>query len=223
MDATAAQQRSRPTTVTRKPTAERRARGGRRERGWAWPPERSEGWLRTTPTPRPERTEEQQKAPGQCPGPSAVEQDSEVHVPARHAATRRRSSLLRLVGDDNLGGEEQRRDGRRVLQGGTRHLRRLHDALLEHVDVLTGLGVEAPARLERADLLRHDAALEAGVDSDLLERRGQRDANDVRTGGLVTRQVQLVERCRGSVGERHATTREQALFDGRLRVANGVL
>ena len=51
----------------------------------------------------------------------------------------------------------------------------------------------------------------------------QRDADDVRAGGLVAGQVELVERGRGSVGQRHATTREQALLDGRLRVANGVL
>ena len=39
-----------------------------------------------------------------------------------------------------------------------------------HVDVLAGGGVEALAGLEVAHLLRHDAALEAGVDGDLLER-----------------------------------------------------
>ena len=47
--------------------------------------------------------------------------------------------------------------------------------------------------------------------------------DDVRAGGLVTGQVELVERGHGGVGQRHATTREQALLDGRLRVANGVL
>src|SRR5262245_56841682 len=44
------------------------------------------------------------------PGPS-LGSGSEVHVIARHAATGRRGGLLRLVGDDGLGGEEQRGDG----------------------------------------------------------------------------------------------------------------
>src|SRR5689334_20421417 len=44
---------------------------------------------------------------------------SEVHVTARHAATGGRGGLLRLVGDDGLGGEEQCGDGGGVLQRGT--------------------------------------------------------------------------------------------------------
>ena len=42
-----------------------------------------------------------------------------------------------LVGDDGLGGEEQRRrDARRVLQRRTRHLGRIDDAGLDEIDVL---------------------------------------------------------------------------------------
>src|SRR5262249_15806254 len=95
-------------------------------------------------------------------------------------------------------------------------------ALGEHVDVLAGGRVEAVTRGERVDLLRDDTTLEAGVDRDLLERGGQRNLDDVRAGRLVTRQVELLERRAGSVGQRHAPTREQTLFDGRLRVTNGV-
>ena len=47
-------------------------------------------------------------------------------------------------------------------------LGRVDDAGREHVDVLAGGGVEAVAGFEVADLLHHDAALEAGVDGDLL-------------------------------------------------------
>jgi hypothetical protein len=53
--------------------------------------------------------------------------------------------LLRLVGDDGLGGEEQRRDRRRVLQRRAGHLGGVDDAGLDQVDVLAGGGVEAVA------------------------------------------------------------------------------
>ena len=94
---------------------------------------------------------------------------------------------------------------------------------LEQVDVLAGGGVEAVARLEVAHLLDHDAALEAGVDGDLPQRRVERDLDDVRAGRLVADQVQLVERGLAGLHQRDATTGDDALLDGRLRVANGVL
>ena len=76
---------------------------------------------------------------------------------------------------------------------------------------------------QAAHLLRHDAALEAGVDRDLLERGLGRDAHDVGTGGLVAHEVQLLERGGGGLDQGHAATGDDALLDGRLRVANGVL
>src|SRR5687768_9991864 len=111
---------------------------------------------------------------------------SEAHAAHLVAARSRRSGLLRLVGDDGLGRQEQRGDRRGVLQGRPGHLGRVDDARGDQVDVLAGRGVEAVTRRQRADLLRHDAALEAGVDGDLLERGRGRDTNDVRTGRLVT-------------------------------------
>src|SRR4051812_31175805 len=150
---------------------------------------------------------------------------SEVHVTAGHAAAPAATGrgLLRLVGHDGLGGEEQRGDRRGVLQRRAGHLGRLDDAVGEHVDVLAGRGVEAVTRPEAEHLLRHDAALEAGVDGDLLQRSQQRDLDDVRAGRLVTAEVELLEGGHGGVGQRDAATGEQALLDGRLRVANGVL
>ena len=120
--------------------------------------------------------------------------DSEVHVPAGHAATAAAGrSLLRLVSNDNLGGQEQCGDRRCVLQCGTRHLGGLDDAGREHVDVLARGCVEAPTRGKRVDLLRHDAALETGVLGDLLQRRGERNLDDVRASRLVTGQLELLE------------------------------
>src|SRR5690606_40209443 len=73
------------------------------------------------------------------------------------------------------------------------------------------------------DPLCHDAALEAGVDGDLLERGVDRDADDVRTGRLVTLQLEAVEGVLGGLDEGDATTGDDALLLGGLGVADGVL
>jgi hypothetical protein len=114
-------------------------------------------------------------------------------------------------------------DGRGVLQRRAGDLRRVDDARGDHVDVLTGRGVEAPAGFLVANLLDHDAALEAGVDRDLLERRLERELDDVGTRQLVTGQVELLERRGRRLQQRDTTTGDDALLDGSLRVADGVL
>src|SRR5450631_3686807 len=145
----------------------------------------------------------------------------EVHVPA--AAALRSRVLLRLVRDDDFGGEEQCGDRRGVLQRRAGDLGRIDDAGLDQVDVLTGGRVQAPAGLEVAHLLDNNSAFEAGVDRDLLQRRLERDLDDASTRGLVTFEVELLECGAAGLQERHATTGDDALFDGGLRVANGVL
>src|SRR6202012_4682758 len=90
-------------------------------------------------------------------------------------------------------------------------------------DVLAGRGIEAPADLERAHLLDHDASFEAAVRGDLLDRRLEGELDDASASGLVAGELELVERGLRRVQQRDATTRDDALFDGRLRVANGVL
>src|SRR4051812_47509208 len=150
--------------------------------------------------------------------------DLEVHAAHATVATRHgRSGLLWLVGDDGLGGEEERRDGSGVLQRRAGDLGRVDDAGLDQVHVLAGGGVEAPAGVRVADLLRDDATLEAGVDRDLLQRGLERDAHDVGTGRLVTLEVELVERDGRGLRESDATTGDDALLDGGLGVADGVL
>src|SRR5690606_23279013 len=67
------------------------------------------------------------------------------------------------------------------------------------------------------------ARLEACVERDLLERRVDRDLDDVRPGRLVAVQRELLERRLARLDEGHATTGDDALFAGRLRVADGVL
>src|SRR5665647_938620 len=106
---------------------------------------------------------------------------SEAHATHLVSTRAHRSSLFGLVGDDDLGGQEERRDGRSVLQRRARDLGRVDDALGDQVDVLAVGRVQTPAGGQVADLLGHDATLKTTVDGDLLEGSLGRDANDVRT------------------------------------------
>src|SRR6185369_3850216 len=142
----------------------------------------------------------------------------EVHVSATRRS--RGSGLLRLVRNDRLGRQEQRSDGRGVLQRRTHDLGRVRDAGGEHVDILTSGSVETVTNRQAAHLLHNDATLEAGVDVDLAQRCVKGDLDDVGTGRLVTDEVKLVERGLAGLNQSHATTGDDALLDGRLRVAN---
>src|SRR6185437_13672901 len=148
--------------------------------------------------------------------------DLEVHVTAATGG-RGRSSLLGLLRDDRLGGEEQRRDGRRVLQRRAGDLGGVDDPGLEHVDVVARSGVQALASRQGLHLLDHDAALKAGVDRDLLQRLLDSTAHDQRTGRLVARQVQLVEGGAGGLQQRDAAAGHDTLLDRGPRVAHRVL
>jgi hypothetical protein len=118
-DALTAVERSTPGRVD----VDRPGRGARA----AWTP-------RGRPPRMGDRPREVRPVVGQKPMPTHV-------VAAGHG----RRVLLRLVGDDGLGGEEQRGDRRGVLQRGARDLRRVDDAGRDEVDVLAGRGVQAPA------------------------------------------------------------------------------
>src|SRR5437868_15476623 len=104
---------------------------------------------------------ERRRAPGVARGPSRRAADSEVHVAHAAAAARhRRLLLLRLVGDDRLGGEEQRGDRRGVLQRGPRDLGGGDGAFLAQVDEFAARGVETVRDLEAAYALDDCAAPE---------------------------------------------------------------
>src|SRR6266568_2820112 len=161
---------------------------------------------KTTTRPHPVTHGISRAAESERPGedPRAVRvtrlpRESEVHVAAA-AGCGGGLVLLRLLRDHGLGGEEQARDRGRVLQRRPGDLRGIDDAGLEHVDIIAGRGVQTLARGQRLDLLDHHAALVAGVHRDLLERLLQRAAHDRRTGGLVARQVELLE---GGLGVAH--------------------
>src|SRR5699024_2877333 len=116
-------------------------------------------------------------------------------------------------GDNDLSGEEEAGDRGCVLQRRARDLGRVDDACGEHLHVLTGSGVEAVTAGQLGDLVRDDARLETGVQRDLLERSRDGDANDVRTGRLVTRELKTVKSLRACLDERDATAGDDALFD----------
>src|SRR5262249_53881463 len=89
-----------------------------------------------------------EKRPGLAPGPRyfwIARLALEVHPAARHG--RRRFLLLRKLGDHRLGGDEEARHRRGVLDRGAYDLGRVDDALRHQIDVLAGLRVEAEAVL----------------------------------------------------------------------------
>src|SRR5690606_30044296 len=104
-----------------------------------------------------------------------------------------------------------------------RHLRGVDNTRGDEIDVLARGRVKAVARRETGDLLRDDAALEASVDGDLLERSRRSSAHDGSTCSLVAFEFQLLERGRSCLDERDAATGDDALLDGRLGVADSVL
>ncbi len=89
--------------------------------------------------------------PGPTTGPGFFGKGLSLEVHAAHATGRvahGSGGLLRLVGDDGLGRQEQRRDGRRVLQRRAGDLDRVGDAGGEQVLVLVGLQRSGRGRRE---------------------------------------------------------------------------
>ena len=147
---------------------------------------------------------------------------------ACHRAYRRRRSRLGLVGDDRLGGEEEGRDRRRVLQRRAGDLGGVGDAGLHQVLVLTRAGVQAVGTLEVLDLLDHDATLETGVHRDLLERLLERTCDQPGSGGLVAfERLRHLEHLLLRTDQGDSAAGHDALFHGGLgrlhRVLDAVL
>ena len=94
--------------------------------------------------------------------------------------------LLRHFGNHGFGGDQERRDGRCVLDRHTNHLGRVDDALGDQVDVFTGLQVETVSVLILLEDLADDhRAIFTCIDRDLAGRMGQRLAHDLDAGLLV--------------------------------------
>jgi len=116
---------------------------------------------------------------------------------------------LRLgeIGDGALGGEQQGRDGGRVLQGGAGDLGRVDDAGLDHVDPLHLGGVETDVLLLVLGAVGDDGAVDSRVLGDLADRLLEGALRDLETDLLVVEHLGPVglfegERCldEGSFG-----------------------
>src|SRR5262245_146336 len=125
--------------------------------------------------------------------------------------------LLGDLCDQGLGGEEQAGDAGRVLERGARHLCRVDDPGLEHVDVLLAVHVVAGVlvlALVLLHLLHHDRAFDPGVLAQRAQRLLERPLDDHDADLLVALDVlgELVERAQAAqVGDTAA--RNDALLD----------
>src|SRR5437879_6494821 len=128
--------------------------------------------------------------------------------------------LLLLLHHHALGGEEQSRDGRGVLQRRAGDFGRVDDAGRDQILVLVGLGVVAEVQLGRLLHLPHDdCALGTRVLHDDPDRLLERAADDVDAGLLVVICApDLVERLLAPQ-QRYPAARHDALLD---RGAGGV-
>src|SRR5205807_1660980 len=142
--------------------------------------------------------------------------DADLVHPAHAAAARHRGHLpvLRLLHHHALGGEEQSRDGRGVLQRRARDFGRVDDAGRDQILVLVGLGVVAVVQLGRVlHLADHDRRLGPGVLRDDPDRLLERAADDLDAGLLVVIGApDLVERLLAPQ-QRNAAARHDALLD----------
>ena len=130
--------------------------------------------------------------------------------------------LLGDLADDRLGRQQQRRDGRRVLQGGAHDLGGVDHAGLDQVLVRLGEGVEALLRLHLADLAHHHGAFVAGVGRDLAQRLLERAPDDADAHRLVALGLHGLHGLHAAQ-QRDAAAGHDALLDGRLGRVHRVL
>ena len=71
--------------------------------------------------------------------------------------------LFRDVGDETLGGEQERGDGRRVLQGRAGHFGWVHHAGLDQVGIFFGGYVEASITLLTLYVIYNDSTFKTSV------------------------------------------------------------
>src|SRR5262249_35653707 len=127
--------------------------------------------------------------------------------------------LLRNVGHERLGRQQQAGDRRRVLQRDPDHLRRVDDPALHEVPVFPFLGVVSEVARLLAYARRRDAAVDAGVLGDPAQRLLERGPDDAGPGRSVALGLQLADR-RLPAQQRDAAAGHDALLD---RGAGGVM
>src|SRR5581483_8606410 len=127
-------------------------------------------------------------------------------------AGRRRGLRLGLFGDEDVGGEDEGRDGRRVLEGGAGHLCRVDDAGLDEVLDLADRGVEAEVAGLTLNVGDPHPGRQASVVGDLPARCLHRSPHDAGTDRLVTVEVERLHR-RAGPQQGGATAGHDALLD----------
>src|SRR5262245_11721841 len=148
------------------------------------------GW-RDKPGHDEHRTPKKEKGRTLRHGPelNATERYADLEVHVAHAAARRhgRSLLLRHLGHHRLGGDEETRHRRSVLQRGAHDLGRVDDALLHQIAVFAGRGVVAEGVVVLVhDLADDHGAVFAGSVGDLPRRHVKRAADDIDADLLVS-------------------------------------
>src|SRR5262249_24843310 len=149
----------------------------------------------------------------------------EIHVAAGAGAAGRAAPslfLLRLLGDERLGGEHEARDRRGVLEGGADDLARVDDAGLDEILILEARGIEAEAGVAGLDPLEDDRALDARVLGDLAERLLDGALQDVDAVAAVIVELERLERLERA-DQRDAAAGNDALLDGRAGRVERVL
>src|SRR5712671_4914676 len=136
--------------------------------------------------------------------------------------------LLRTLGHHRLGGDEEPRDGCRILQRRAHDLGRVDDAGLQHVDILTGLCIEAlVGAVALEQLADDDRAVDARVLGDEPDRRLQGAADDVDAHLLVVVFGLELRQHPGGEQQCHAAAGHNAFLDrgagGVHRVVNTIL
>src|SRR6266542_2854306 len=147
---------------------------------------------------------------------------SEFGMPVAAVAARGRFLLLRLLGNEGLGGEHEARHAGRVLQRRAHDLYRVDDTLLEQVAILTGLGVVAVVGFALAHLVDDDRALFARVLDDLAHRLFDRAPDDGDAELLLIGNLEFLEGLLGT-NQSYPATGNDSLFDRRARRVESVL
>ena len=127
-----------------------------------------------------------------------------------------------LLGDQRVGGQQQSRDRRAVLQGRATDPQGIDDPHVDHVPVATLEGVEALVDAHLRHLGDHLVAEVARVGRDQVRRLGERAAHDLHAGRVVVLDVELVEH-RRRVHQRDAAAGHDALGHRGAGRGQGVL
>src|SRR5690606_13534820 len=110
--------------------------------------------------------------------------DGKAELHHVHAAAHAGTVFLlffRFVGDDRFRGQEHRRNGSRVLQGGTGHFRRIDNTRFDHVDPLAGQSVVTDAHFFFLQVLHNHGTFLSGVVGGLTHRLFQGALDGIHT------------------------------------------